>query len=133
MAFDIKKYTREYAIKNREKLNEKARKWKRANPEKVREANLKWESANREKRHAQNIKRFGLSSEKYWSLFVSQRTACAICMRPSFKKRLAVDHCHESGKVRGLLCDLCNRGLGMFRDSPLLLRLAADYLEKHRI
>lgn len=43
--------------------------------------------------------------------------------------RLVVDHCHDSGKVRGLLCSGCNRALGYFRDSPTALRAAADYLE----
>lgn len=123
---------RRYAVKNREKLTKKAAAWRKKNPEKVRAANLKWESANREKRHAQNIKQFGMSKEQYSQLFVSQKTVCAICWRPSYKKRLAVDHDHQTKKVRGLLCDFCNRGLGMFRDEVSLLERAAKYLKKHK-
>jgi hypothetical protein len=127
-----KKAQKKYKEKNREKINEKSRLWRAANPEKRRAIERKWEAANREKRHAQNIKHFGITKEDYSNLFVSQKTCCAICLRPSFKKRLAVDHDHKTGEVRGLLCDLCNRGLGMFGDSVLRLKLSILYLEKHQ-
>jgi hypothetical protein len=54
---------------------------------------------------------------------------CAICggVNPN-NKALGVDHDHELGSVRGLLCDLCNRGLGMFRDNPDLLEKARAYI-----
>lgn len=52
---------------------------------------------------------------------------CPICSRP---RVLVVDHRHACGTVRGLICDTCNRGLGMFADDPAVLRRAADYLEK---
>lgn len=61
-----------------------------------------------------------------------QRGLCAICGgRPTEKKskRLHVDHEHGTDKFRGLLCGRCNRGLGMFKDSSLLLRTAALYVE----
>lgn len=132
MATDAQKRAyKKYAQKNRNKINEKARKWRIDNPEKVRAANLKWESANREKRHAQNIKQFGITPEQYSNLYVSQKTVCAICLKPSFKKKLAVDHDHKTGKVRGLLCDLCNRGIGMLGESTLRLKLAIKYLDKN--
>lgn len=52
-------------------------------------------------------------------------SGCLIC---GSVDRLHIDHCHTTGKVRGLLCGTCNAGLGMFKDSPLLLKRAAEYL-----
>lgn len=66
-----------------------------------------------------------------------QNWKCAICKEFGFKMRgdhvsgLNVDHSHKTGKVRALLCHNCNRGLGLFQDSPNHLRSAADYIEFH--
>lgn len=75
--------------------------------------------------------RYGLSLDQYSEMLKNQGGCCKICGSPQ-KKRLAVDHCHTSGLVRGLLCDLCNRGLGYFKDSPNVLTKAADYLTSAR-
>lgn len=58
-----------------------------------------------------------------------QAGVCAICGNAPKTKRLGVDHCHKTTRVRGLLCDLCNRGLAMFRDKPDLFIKAAKYVE----
>ena len=76
-----------------------------------------------------NYKKFGLTVEAYDVLDRQQNHVCAICHTRQ-KRRLAIDHDHETGIVRGLLCDLCNRGLGYFKDVPERLRLAAEYLER---
>lgn len=80
--------------------------------------------------------KFGLEETVCRELLERQEGRCAICGRPpgagakpGTGKRLCVDHCHETKKVRGLLCDSCNLGLGKFQDSPDLLRKAALYLE----
>lgn len=71
--------------------------------------------------------RTGVTAEEFDRMLREQRGVCAICNLPS-AKTLHVDHCHTTGAVRGLLCDLCNRGLGYFHDDPHRLRVAADYL-----
>lgn len=89
-------------------------------------------------RRAHFKKSYGITIEDYDIMSESQGHVCAICGNAETAKnqygikRLAVDHCHQSGTVRGLLCADCNRALGMFRDNPNLLRKAADYLEEAR-
>jgi hypothetical protein len=59
-----------------------------------------------------------------------QKNVCAICgLKCVTKPRLSVDHCHSTGRIRGLLCGVCNTGFGMFKNSPELLRKAALYAE----
>ena len=73
--------------------------------------------------------KYGLTLGDYEALSDAQGGNCAICLGPDETgRRLAVDHCHETGKVRGLLCGRCNAGLGFFRDAPNVLRQAAEYL-----
>lgn len=73
--------------------------------------------------------KYGLSLEGYEQLFEKQNGLCAICgKREEQNKLLAVDHCHETGKVRGLLCSMCNTAIGKLNDDPKLLLKAVDYL-----
>ena len=76
---------------------------------------------------------FGISIEDYEELQDSQGARCAICGRhqSEFNKRFAVDHCHETGDIRGLLCFTCNVGIGYFHHDESLLRRAIGYLQKH--
>lgn len=72
---------------------------------------------------------FGISLKEYNSMLETQHRVCAICeQKCDIALSLAVDHCHTSGKVRGLLCSRCNTGLGLFRDAPQLLEKAKQYL-----
>lgn len=74
--------------------------------------------------------RFGMTEAHYAVKLAAQGFACAICKKPASAeaKRLAIDHCHTSGKVRGLLCVKCNRGLGLFNDDAARLVAAAAYV-----
>lgn len=74
-------------------------------------------------------KNYGLSVEQYEALVTAQGGVCALCGGTQ-SRRLDVDHCHDTEKVRGLLCTSCNNGLGRFKDNPEVLRRAADYLER---
>ncbi len=80
------------------------------------------------KKHALQYK-YGMSMEEYNALRTSQNGVCAICKQPD-TKMLSVDHNHFTGQIRGLLCDPCNRGLGFFRDSPVRLEAACNYLKE---
>lgn len=81
---------------------------------------------------------YGLSVAEYAEMFRIQDGRCAICRQPEMgvdrygnARPLAVDHCHDSGKVRELLCYACNSVLGQARDSTETLKAAIAYLEKH--
>ncbi len=78
-----------------------------------------------------NFKKYGLTPADFREMRTAQSEVCKICKKVNGRKELAVDHCHKTGKVRGLLCTNCNMGIGYFKDNPELLRLAADYLS-HR-
>ena len=73
------------------------------------------------------LRKYGITQEDYEALFERQEGKCAICRKES-SKALKVDHCHETSRVRGLLCLSCNVGLGHFQDCAELLDLAAKYL-----
>lgn len=78
---------------------------------------------------------YGINQEIYHSLLTTQSSGCAIChvhISEIRREWLDVDHCHITGEVRGLLCDICNRAIGLFKDNPDTLRQAAAYLERKR-
>lgn len=73
------------------------------------------------------LHKYGLESKEYKQLLIEQAGLCKICMRAGGRK-LVIDHSHETGKVRGLLCQTCNTALGKFQDNPTILQSAIDYL-----
>lgn len=95
------------------------------------------ERANRDPIYSRraNLKRFyNMTLEDYEVMFKNQGGVCAICGEVETSPRvsnLTVDHCHDTNKVRGLLCNNCNRGIGLLKDSAETLRKATQYLEKH--
>jgi hypothetical protein len=74
---------------------------------------------------------YGIGYAEYLKMLEAQNMSCAICGTDDTGRRKAfhVDHCHDTGKVRGLLCGNCNSGIGNLRDDVGLLRRAIDYLE----
>lgn len=103
-------------------LAAKARQSRKDNPDVWREYDLR--------------KSYGINLAEYNALLESQNFVCAICGNPEIDicnkkgavRNLAVDHCHTTGKIRGLLCRGCNQGLGNFRDNPKFLTKAATYI-----
>ena len=124
-------YSREYFKNNPEAVKrryESVRKWNENNPEAY---------ALRQRRG--HLKIFwNITVEQYDEMLKKQNSVCAICKKPELSTRgraksqsLAVDHCHETGKIRELLCMDCNQTLGRFNDDPSWFIAASEYLIKH--
>jgi hypothetical protein len=101
------------------------RKWEILNPD-------KWEL---QKRNQRLKRRYGIKLDEYDELFTSQKGLCAICHNPpkgihssGRAHILHVDHCHTTGKIRGLLCTACNQALGMFKEDIGILKKAMEYI-----
>lgn len=120
-----------------------SRAWSKANPERKAALNAKHAStrsayyADPKRRAAYRDrwlqKTYGITAREYDDLLAKQSGVCAICSQPERGKRnryLAVDHCHRTGVVRGLLCTHCNRALGLFGDSQSVLANAISYVER---
>lgn len=110
--------------KESEKIRQRVRKYCTENPEKIKGTKLKQD--------------FGVTLEWYKAKLEEQKGVCAICQKPEKSIRkgkllaLAVDHSHETGKVRSLLCMACNRGVGLLNDNVETLQAAIDYLNKYK-
>ena len=81
-------------------------------------------------RDKERARRYGLSLDDYRAMLTRQGNACAICRKPN--AHLCIDHCHATGRVRGLLCNKCNTGLGCYDDDPGLMEAATAYLKAMR-
>ena len=101
-----------------ERRRQAAKTWKERNPDKVLNKRYK--------------ERYGITYDQYKEMLKNQDHKCAICgvdELDSRDEKLCVDHDHDTGKVRMLLCHNCNCGLGHFKDNPSLLEQAAAYLK----
>ena len=111
----------------------KSKAWTKANPDKLKARNAQ-RVYDGEYRAYQLRYKYGISMAEYDALFAAQGGVCAICGRAEAGREghhnLAVDHCHTSNRVRGLLCHSCNRALGLLQDSSALLDKAAAYLKQ---
>jgi len=109
------------------KCDDKARaKWLKDNPEKARES-----------ARGRNIKiKYGINKKDYEILLKEQRNRCAICRtktpRTLNNLSFCIDHCHKKNIIRGLLCSICNRILGLLKDNIKILYKMIEYLNKHR-
>lgn len=100
-----------------------------------------WNNVNKEREYAKKTQFerrlnlvYGLTVDSYEELKETQNNKCAICdAEGTLEKRLVIDHDHTTGNVRQLLCDSCNRGIGLLGDDAHRLQKAADYLRKHSV
>lgn len=74
---------------------------------------------------------FGITFEEYRQKLTEQNGVCAVCNQGPEKRKLCVDHDHESGKIRGLLCGRCNTALGSLKESVVIIQALLEYLKKH--
>jgi len=125
---------REWRKNNKEKIKKYDSSWREKNKDKYKASQKKWKQKNKRKVLSDKLKRiYGISQDQYNDMLQSQGGVCAICSKEcEINKRLSVDHCHNTGEIRGLLCSKCNTALGQMKDSIENLRKAADYLEKHQ-
>lgn len=113
-----------YAEKYRDKAKAISKQWYKDNKERAKETQYRW--------------KYGISTEDVRAMKAAQNGVCAICLNPETATRrgvvreLCVDHDHDSGNVRGLLCKACNIAIGEMRDDPDRLLAAASYLNYHR-
>ena len=102
----------------------------------IQRARKNYRDKNPDARRKSHLKqKFSLTLEDWYSMWNAQEGLCAICSNPMTRKHrggrcACVDHCHASGRVRGLLCNKCNRGLGQFDDNPAVLKAAILYLSR---
>lgn len=109
---------RTWAQENPEAHRTRTREWQRRNPEKVLDMKLK--------------RQYGITLVEFRVLLEKQSGKCAICGEAcATGQRLAVDHCHTTGRVRALLCRACNSALGLMGEDPKRLLSAVDYLRQH--
>lgn len=113
---------KEYKKRNREKVNATKKAWNEANPDKIAKMNLR-----------RAARRVGLDPEFIVSYYESHAGTCDICGgHPNGQgNRLYIDHCHDTGAFRGLLCSKCNTGLGQFDDDTARMEAAIMYLRSH--
>jgi hypothetical protein len=126
---------REYYAANRKRLIAAGRGWAVANKERVKENQKRWRLANKDKHRKANTKYrlkklYGLTPDAWQTMFEGQGRVCKCCGSddPKVKNGWHVDHCHETGAVRGILCQQCNIMLGCAADDPTTLMKGAQYL-----
>lgn len=104
------------------KQNDRMREYRRKHPKKVRRtATLSMLKL-----------KYNITPEDYEVMLDQQGGVCFVCKRDNKGRNLHVDHCHDTGMIRGLLCHHCNVALGHMQDDPILIRKLADYLETSR-
>ena len=139
---------KEYRGNNKEKIAANKKEYKKNNKEQISAYNKEYYETNKEQRNAYSKgwnrnnkeylaaqhreKKYGISPEDYDTMLKEQDNKCKICL-VSFTtlklQNIHVDHCHTTNQIRGLLCNLCNTGLGFFKDNTETLTNAIVYLE----
>jgi hypothetical protein len=129
----IAEYHRNYYQANRDLIRARSRASKAANPERTRAVNRAWHAAHPGHARAVRIKHhYGLTTGDFDAMLAAQDGKCAICAAPFGAETPNIDHDHNTGGVRGLLCRDCNFALGRFADDPDRLSAAIAYLASHQ-
>lgn len=135
-------WSREYKKQNREYINAQQRERRKMNIISYKQKESEYRNKNRQSiRENHSARKYGMTIEQYKEFIINHNNLCSICFKEETRKTrdgettstLCVDHCHDTGRVRGLVCHNCNNGLGRFFDSIELLQSAIDYLKKHQV
>lgn len=118
--------------KNRERHLQNIQKFREKNPNYKKEYFLKHPDKKEEQVFKSLMWRLGVdfTLQQFKKMVIKQKSVCAICKKKDETRRLSVDHCHKTYKVRGLLCHKCNTSLGGFKDNIVYLKRAIKYLTK---
>lgn len=114
-----KEYLKNWVIKNRNKSNTIKTKYQKSSKGKINSKYSKIKS------------RYGLTKEEYDRLIISTGNICSLCNNEFINNKYCVDHCHSTGKIRGIICDRCNKALGLVKDSKTTLMNMLNYLESN--
>lgn len=119
----------------RERQLKNCREWHIKNPERARANQLAWSKRlDKDYKRRRQLKNYGMSLEDYNDMLQRQNGVCAICDKPPKEsKNLQVDHDHNTGIVRGLLCFRCNYGMSFFSENPDRMEKAVNYLRKSKV
>jgi len=151
---EAKRRDKEQYERHKERKKAANKKWAEDNPDKIKRISQKWRDNHREQKRAESreysktrtpeqrkrawlLNRYGITQEQYEAMHEAQGGLCAICRQPEASlhpktgkpKTLSVDHCHKTGKVRGLLCHICNFCIGAAQEDINRLQAAIDYLK----
>lgn len=121
------KKTSTYYSENSEKYKSLSKEWYIKNRSRLVEYN---KNHKEETRQYNLMKKYGIGLDDFDALLKIQGGLCAICKKSSGTKPLFVDHCHKTGKVRGLLCGSCNSAIGLLKESTTSMTRAIKYLKK---
>ena len=130
-------YTARRQKQHPEKFRKTVAQWRAANPTRAHKIQAKYLANNPDTYWRSRLKcKFNMTPADYYRMLAQQDKVCGICGKPETRKvkgtlcKLAIDHNHATGEVRGLLCSRCNLGLGVFNDSQQLLKAAHIWLER---
>ena len=127
---EIKEKKKQYHAKRIEEDKEYGKQYRAKNKERI----MQYNNTHKEEGKKYNLKRkYNITQEQYDELYNKQNGCCAICKKhqSELKKILGVDHNHKTGKIRGLLCDNCNKGLGCLKDDKDIINNAGNYLKEN--
>ena len=126
-----KKKAINYYELNKENYKKKNKEYREKNIESIKAQQKKWNDANKDKlKNNRYVKKYDITLEQYEELLYNQKNKCKICgtHENELNYKLVVDHCHDNGIVRGLLCSKCNSMLGFVKDNVEVLENAIKYL-----
>jgi hypothetical protein len=114
-----KEYDERYRLKNKDKIKQHKIQWYYRNKDKVKVSNLK--------------NKYNLTLDQYNKMLSDQNNSCKVCNTHESKltRKLSVDHCHTTGKVRGMLCSACNTSLGQLKEDTKIMQKLIEYVKEH--